>query len=64
MMKKGDLVRIVWAPGTPHRFSGDSIGVLIEYARSHGSDIYYNVLVNGKIELVHKDELKVIDETR
>lgn len=63
-MKKGDLVRIVWAPGMSRRFSGDSVGVLIEYSRSHGSDIYYNVLIDGKIELVHKDELKVIDETR
>lgn len=63
-MNEGDLVRIVWATGMSRRFAGDAVGVLIEYARSHGSDIYYNVLVNGKIELVHKDELKVIDEAR
>lgn len=64
MMKPGDLVRFVWAPGMPPRFAGDAVGILIEYARSHGSDIYYNVLVNGKIELVHENELEVIHETR
>jgi hypothetical protein len=63
-MKPGDLVRFVWAPGISRRFADDAVGVLIEYARSHGSDIYYNVLVNGKIELVHENELEIINETR
>ena len=63
-MKPGDLVRYVRAPGMSRRFARDAVGVLIAYARSHGSDIYYNVLVNRKIELVHENELEVISETR
>jgi len=49
-------------PGASQGF-GDAVGVLIAYARSHGSDIYYNVLVNGKIELVHENQIVVINET-
>ena len=63
-MKPGDLVRFVWASGMSRRFAADTVGVLIEYARSHCSAIYYNVLVNGKIELVHENELVIINKTR
>ena len=61
-MKPGDLVRFAWMPGASQGF-GDAVGVLTAYARSHGSDIYYNVLVNGKIELVHENQIVVINET-
>jgi len=61
-MKPGDLVRFVPSHGRAHEF-GDAIGVLIKYARSHGSDIYYYVLVNGKIELMHENEFEAIDGT-
>ena len=60
-MKPGDLVRFVWAPGMLRRFAGDAVGVLIKHARSHGSDIYYDILIDGKIELIHKNEFEVID---
>lgn len=61
-MKPGDLIMIkkfnrgTWIPG-----------IFIRYARSHGSNIYYDVLVNGKIELVHEEEMMTMDtynETR
>ena len=42
-------------------------GIFIRYARSHGSNIYYDVLVDGKIELVHEEEMMTMDtynETR
>jgi hypothetical protein len=61
-MKPGDLVRFVPRHGRAPEF-GEAIGVLIKYARSHGSSIYYDVLVNGKIELIHENEFKAIDET-
>ena len=60
-MKPGDLVRFVWAPGMSRRFAGDAVGVLIKHARSHGSDIYYDILIDGKIELIHENEFEVID---
>lgn len=61
-MKEGDLIMIkklnrdAWIPG-----------IFIRYARSHGSNIYYDVLVDGKIELVHEEEMMTMDtynETR
>ena len=61
MMKPGDLVRFVWTPNRSRK-RVDEVGVLIKYARAHGSDIYYDVLVNGKIEMVHEDEIRVISE--
>jgi len=61
-MKPGDLVRFIWAPGWSRRFAGHEVGVLIKYARSHGSDIYYDILIDGKIELIHKNEFEVISE--
>ena len=61
-MKPGDLIMIKkfnWGPWIP--------GIFIRYARSHGSNIYYDVLVDGKIKLVHEEEMMTMDtynETR
>jgi len=56
-MKSGDLVKFVWASGMSRRFAADTVGVIIERVRSYGSYVYYSVLVNGKIEVIHENEL-------
>jgi uncharacterized membrane protein len=63
-MKPGDLVRFVWASGMSRRFAADTVGVLIERVRSYGSAIYYSVLVDGKIEVVHENELERSNKTQ
>lgn len=63
-MKIGDLVRVI---RTINRENVWTIGLLIRYARSRGSDLYYDVLLDGKIELTHEVNIKpveMINETR
>ena len=53
--KIGDVVRVV---RTIKRENVWAIGVLIRHARSHGSDLYYDVLIDGAIELTHEMNIK------
>ena len=57
-MKPGDLVRVV---RTINRENVWMIGVLIRYARSHGSDLYYDVMLDGKIELTHEMNIRPLE---
>ena len=62
-MKPGDLVMISPRPWKAHT-TPKKYGVFIKFSRSHGSFIYYDVLVDGEIKMVDEDCVEAISETR
>ena len=60
-MKPGDLVRV-----TSIRWPEDAlpvIGIITKELGKFGVDMWFNVLLDGKIEAVNEGEIEVIDET-
>jgi hypothetical protein len=60
-MKPGDLVRV-----TSIRWPDDAppvIGIITKELGKFGVDLWFNVMIAGKIETVNEDEIEVIDET-
>ena len=63
-MKPGDLVRV----GRGRHWPADAppvigIGIITKELGKFGVDMWFNVLLDGKIEAVNEGEIEVIDET-
>ena len=61
-MKPGDLVRV-----TSRRWPEDAppvIGIITKELGKFGVDLWFNVMITGKIETVNEDEIEVINEAR
>ena len=60
-MKPGDLVRVTsedWPDPAP-----PVIGIITNKLGKFGVDMWFNVMIEGKIEAVNEGEIEVISET-
>ena len=60
-MKPGDLVRVT--PSTLPNVEQPVIGIITKELGKFGLDMWFNVMITGKIETVNEAEIEVIDET-
>ena len=62
-MKQGDLVRITTLYEGTSEIQRIVIGIITKELGKFGVEMWFNVLLDGKIEAVRDDEIEVIDET-
>ena len=62
-MKQGDLVRITTLYEGTSEIQRIVIGIITKELGKFGVEMWFNVLLDGKIEAVNEVEIEVIDET-
>jgi len=61
-VKPGDLVRVT--PRALPNVEQPVIGIITKELGKFGLDMWFNVMITGKIEAVNEAEIEVISETR